>query len=201
MEKKLQRIPHEGAVAGVSAGLGEYFGIDKTWVRVAFVVSVFFSGVMGIGLLGPILYIVLWIVLPVKSFVLPNDPFNVDYRTREDAGLGDSTSKLWQPSSIRNKANIGTGRYIAGGALVLLGTFFLLIQLNIFYWRDFSRLWPIFIIILGIVTIFGAFKKENKPTPFEIDDDAEEQPLDDTEDNEPNDNPTDDENTGHGYTK
>src|SRR5690554_8232459 len=89
MEKKLQRIPHEGAVAGVCAGLGAYFGVDKTWVRLVFIVSVFFSGYMGIGLLGPIVYIVLWIVLPIKSFVIPEDPFNVDYRTPENQPTGD----------------------------------------------------------------------------------------------------------------
>lgn len=199
MEKKLQRIPHEGAMAGVCAGLGEYFGIDKTWVRVAFIVSVFFSGYMGIGLLGPVVYIVLWVVLPVKSFILPNDPFNVDYRTKEGAGLGGTTSNVWQPAGIRNTAKTGSGRYIAGGILVLLGIFFLLIQLNIFFWNDFARLWPIALIIIGIVTIVDAFRGGEKKPPFTVD----EGTGDPTDENgsEPDSGPAEDEHTGHGYTK
>ena len=196
MEKKLQRIPHEGAMAGVCAGLGEYFGIDKTWVRVAFIVSVFFSGYMGIGLLGPIVYIVLWVVLPVKSFVLPNDSFNVDYRTA--AGAGDTASNLWQATGTRRTANAGSGRYIAGGILVLLGIFFLLIQLNIFFWRDFARLWPVSLIIIGIVTVVDAFRSGEKKPPFTVDKD----PGDQTDENgsEPDSGPADDKHTGDGYT-
>lgn len=200
MEKKLQRIPYEGAVAGVCAGLGAYFGIDKTWVRVAFIVSVFFSGYMGIGLLGPIVYIVLWIVLPIKSFMLPDDPFNVDYRTHQaktDADFGGYAANKWNNTGASNASQTGvsTGRYVAGGILVLLGIFFLLFQLNIYYWRDFARLWPVFIIILGIVTVFSAFRQGKKSTPLSVDD-ADEQPTEDEMDD-----PTDNGNTDHGYTK
>src|SRR5690606_8275187 len=83
MNKKLQRIPHEGAVAGVCAGLGEYFGVDKTWIRVGFILTIFFAG-QGIGFAGPLIYIILWVVLPVKALAHPLDPFRVDYRVDGD---------------------------------------------------------------------------------------------------------------------
>ncbi len=169
MEKKLQRIPHEGAVAGVCAGLGVYFGIDKTWVRLAFIVSVFFSGFMGIGLLGPIVYIVLWIVLPIKSFAIPDDSFDVNYRTPENPSapaFDDYNPYAWDslpkpPPLPRRPSN---DRYIAGVILLAVGVFFLLHQLNVFYWRDFARLWPVLIIIMGLASIFGAFNG-NKRRP------------------------------------
>lgn len=164
MEKKLQRIPHEGAVGGVCAGLGAYFDTDKTWFRVAFVVSVFFSGFFGIGLLGPVVYIILWIVLPVKTFSIPNDPFNVDYRA-----TGQPMENIKIPSTSRSK-----DRYIAGLILLGLGVFFLLHQLDLFYWRDVARFWPILIIIMGLVTIFGAFNDNKRPSfPFEKEQDSE----------------------------
>lgn len=171
MEKKLQRIPHEGAVAGVCAGLGAYFGIDKTWVRLAFIISVFFSGYMGIGLLGPLAYIVLWIVLPKKSFRLPHDPFDVDYRAQSAQPATDFAGyspHAWDNATKTNASapNVSKDRYVAGLILVALGVFFLLHQLDIFYWRDFIRFWPLLIIILGLTTIFGAFKRR-KPTPFQ----------------------------------
>lgn len=199
MEKKLQRIPHEGAVAGVCAGLGAYFGVDKTWVRLAFIVSVFFSGYMGIGLLGPIVYIVLWIVLPIKSFVIPRDPFDVDYRTPSTQSIEDSegyTPHAWDTDyrTSASNAKVSRDRYVAGLILVILGVFFLLHQLDVFYWRDFARFWPVLIIILGLATIFGAFK-QRKSTPF---------PVDNTDEQVPDDHPDDvAEDTGndHGYTK
>lgn len=163
MERKLQRIPYEGAVAGVCAGLGQYFGIDKTWVRIAFILSVFFAG-YGIGLLGPIVYVVLWIVLPVKSFTLPLNPFDVDYRTPENQPA--TTQSYYNPSAwdTAMKPDPGTpkaskDRYIAGLMLLAVGIFFLLHQLDIFYWRDFARFWPVLLIIAGLVCIAGAFSK------------------------------------------
>lgn len=188
MEKKLQRIPYEGAVAGVCAGLGAYFRIDKTWVRVAFVLSVFFSGYMGIGLLGPIVYIVLWIVLPVKAFSLPQDPFDVDYRTKADQ---EFTAYTHYTPPRPAEQRISKDRYIAGLILLLVGIFFLLHQLNVFYWRDFARYWPVLIIVMGLASIFGAFNDKRSTVRSEkghCDSREAEQPTDDNDET-------------HSYTK
>jgi phage shock protein C len=45
-------------IAGVCGGIGEYFNLDPTLIRIAFVVATF------MGFAGPLIYIVLWIVLP-----------------------------------------------------------------------------------------------------------------------------------------
>ena len=208
MEKKIQRIPHEGAMAGVCAGLGAYFGIDKTWMRVAFIVSVFFSGYMGIGLLGPVVYIVLWIVLPVKPFTLPDNPFSADYRAPSSPTTGDTETTYappaWDGGGRPNvpKTRTSKDRYVAGGILILLGIFFLLYQLNVFLWSDFARLWPVFIILLGVFTIFKAFKQQ-KPKPFQVNEPDEQAPEVQVPEDKPDtgdstDNSTD---SDHGYTK
>src|SRR5690554_6823542 len=88
MKKKLYRDVQEGALSGVCAGLGTYLQVDKTWVRLAFVMSVIFASWLGLGMLGPIAYIVLWIVVPVRPSVTPSawygdsgqSPYDVDYR-------------------------------------------------------------------------------------------------------------------------
>lgn len=88
MKKKLYRDMQQGALSGVCAGLGTYLEIDKTWVRLAFVMSVIFASWLGLGMLGPIAYIVLWIVVPTKPKVMPStwygdsaqSPYDVDYR-------------------------------------------------------------------------------------------------------------------------
>ncbi len=56
--KRLYRDPDDKYISGVSGGLGAYFSIDPIWIRIAFVVTTFVYG------FGPILYIILWIVVP-----------------------------------------------------------------------------------------------------------------------------------------
>lgn len=56
--RTLFRDPDDHLVAGVCAGLGNYFNITAVWVRLAFALSAFFGGV------GVILYLILWIILP-----------------------------------------------------------------------------------------------------------------------------------------
>jgi len=45
-------------VGGVSGGIAEYFGVDPTIVRLAFVISAFFGGA------GIVAYIVAWLIIP-----------------------------------------------------------------------------------------------------------------------------------------
>ena len=56
--KRLVRSTNDRKVAGVCAGLADYFDLDPTIIRVLWVLAVFFAGT---GLLA---YIVLWIALP-----------------------------------------------------------------------------------------------------------------------------------------
>ena len=57
-DKRLYRQSKDSMIAGVCAGLGEYFEIDPVIARVLFVVA-FFAGSIGFWL-----YIILWIIIP-----------------------------------------------------------------------------------------------------------------------------------------
>ena len=60
----LRRSMANRQIAGVCGGLGEYFGIDPTAVRVAYVlISIFSAGFPGI-----LVYIVLWILIPEREY-------------------------------------------------------------------------------------------------------------------------------------
>lgn len=61
MEKKLRRSVDDKMVAGVCGGLGEFFGIDPTLIRVLWAVSIF---ALGFGILP---YIVCWLLIPVEE--------------------------------------------------------------------------------------------------------------------------------------
>ena len=57
--KKLYRSWDNRIIAGVCGGLGEYFSIDPTLIRVLFLAfAIIFGG-------GILLYILLWILIPV----------------------------------------------------------------------------------------------------------------------------------------
>ena len=59
MEKKLTRSRNK-LLAGVCAGVAEYFGIDATLLRILYAVCTLFSGAVP----GLILYIILMVIMP-----------------------------------------------------------------------------------------------------------------------------------------
>jgi phage shock protein C len=60
----LRRSVHDRQIAGVCAGLADYFEVDSTLARVVFVVA---SVLLG-GLGGIVLYIILWIIIPERGY-------------------------------------------------------------------------------------------------------------------------------------
>ena len=89
MEKKIQRNTQDKMLAGVCSGLAEYFDVDVTLVRVAFVIAVM------VGFSGILAYIILWIVVPVKpidSYYHSGNLHNTDYRVYDDSTHGTSRS-------------------------------------------------------------------------------------------------------------
>ena len=58
--KKLYRIPSEGMIGGVCAGLAEYLNADPTVIRLVFVLLAL------AGMSGVLIYIIMWLVVPVK---------------------------------------------------------------------------------------------------------------------------------------
>ena len=58
--KKLYRDKKEYKIAGVCSGIGNYFEIDPVIIRLIFLFT-FFIGA------GPLIYIIGWIVIPVKN--------------------------------------------------------------------------------------------------------------------------------------
>lgn len=59
--KTLERKREGRMVAGVCAGIGDYFGIDVNIVRLIFAVACIF------GFMGALVYLVAWAVLPEEG--------------------------------------------------------------------------------------------------------------------------------------
>jgi len=58
--KKLYRSSTDKKIAGVCAGIAEYFNIDATIIRIIFVILLLPGGLPGV-----IPYVLLWILVPV----------------------------------------------------------------------------------------------------------------------------------------
>ncbi len=128
---KLYRSETNKVIAGVCGGLGEYFNIDPTILRIIIVFITLFGGS------GIILYIILWIVIPTKSTL---------GKTSEDYIKANV-------EEIKEKSKAVTGRdshFVLGLVLVVLGLTFLLENLGVYTFRYIWRFWPVFLIILGL---------------------------------------------------
>ena len=62
--RPLRRTQANREIAGVCGGLGEYFGIDPTAVRVAYVLLSIFSAAFP----GILIYLLLWFLIPEREY-------------------------------------------------------------------------------------------------------------------------------------
>jgi len=157
MEKKLHRNEQHKMIAGVCSGLAEYFSVDVTIVRILFIAMLILHG----G--GFLLYVVLWIVLPVKAYSFINP--TVDYRVPGGA-FGNPPPFGNMPPQNPGDPFMGapkhrsSGTVIVGTILVIIGSFFLLDEFDIIPDWDFSRLWPVSFILVGLAVMMANRKKQ-----------------------------------------
>jgi phage shock protein PspC (stress-responsive transcriptional regulator) len=68
--RRLRRIPAQGKIAGICAGLAAYVGVDVTVVRLAWIVL---SIVPGAFIGGIVAYAAAWLIMPEDSTVSSQD--------------------------------------------------------------------------------------------------------------------------------
>ncbi len=205
MDKKLYRDEYHKKIAGVCAGLAEYFNVDVAVVRVLFVLASIFHG----G--GLLIYIVLWIALPKKPLAF-YDP-HVDYRVPPQTPPGGNpfggnpfqgnptggnpfggnpfqNPPPMPPQSPRNTTSLVA--IIFGVVLIIIGGSILLDDFDILPDWDFEQLWPIILIVVGCaIMISGQQKKPWEKEDWHKKDPIENKPADEDahEANPPADNP------------
>jgi phage shock protein PspC (stress-responsive transcriptional regulator) len=136
----LYRSETNKVLGGVCGGLGEVFNIDPTLVRVLFVLAALFGGS------GILFYLVLWIVIPSRSKVSNTSDENIRENIDEMKERVHTFSKDFGVNGANRKS--GTGMF-----LLVLGVIFLLSNFGYMHWFNFSRLWPVFLIIFGFLMI------------------------------------------------
>ena len=106
INKKLYRDRDQAMIGGVLSGLSYYLGIDKTWLRLALLILLFFAGT------GFLLYVILWIVIPeatttAEKLSMRGEPVNlenIEKKVRE--GFESVSEKLKNSGEIlKEEAN------------------------------------------------------------------------------------------------
>ncbi|MEL7590752.1 MAG: PspC domain-containing protein [Anaerolineaceae bacterium] len=153
MENKLYRSQRDQILGGVCAGLSKYLNIDVVLVRLFFVVFTLAGGI------GPLVYIILWIVVPSDESVTGGRPGSTTIdgeviRERAETFRDEVSKAVNQPSK---KA----GLYIGVG-LILVGGYIFLKNLNIPWlaWVNSNVILAGLIILAGVGLLFAAFRKD-----------------------------------------
>lgn len=137
MDNKLYRSRSQKMLAGVCGGIAEYFNIDVTLIRLIWaIVSIPSFGT------GIIIYI-------IAAIIIPERPYGQDYNVE----FIDATAT--QPI---DKSKI---MVIVGVVLIIIGIIALVSGLFPYLWRMLrNAIWPIIIIIIGIVLIYSSWKNK-----------------------------------------
>jgi phage shock protein C len=134
-QAKLMRSREDRFFGGVCGGIAAYLGVDTVFVRLAFVLLIFASGV------GLLLYLILLVLMPVE----------VGTEERSIRILRDNPDGLQEEveDGLKRAQQHPQGPTIAAVVLILLGVYFLLSNVGWFGWFNLV-FWPVMIIGLGV---------------------------------------------------
>ena len=162
MEKRLYRSRSDRMIWGVCGGMAKYFDMDPTIVRIIFVLLIFANG------LGILAYIIMAVVVPLEGSKAgkPKETIreNVEEIKETATELGREIRSTFAGEAEEDKSeaagNILQRRNILGIALVVIGILILMGNLNFFHWFTWGYLWPLILVAVGVIIIFGARRKK-----------------------------------------
>lgn len=127
-------------VAGVCAGLGEYFSLDPILFRILFVALTFAGGS------GVLIYIILIFIIPEEGKTGKVTIEGVVQEVQE--GVQKAAQDVKQ-----NPRWFDDRRNLVAGLIILVGIFALLNQFVSLSWISWDHFWPLVIIAVGVLLI------------------------------------------------
>lgn len=152
MREHLFRSRDARMVGGVCAGLGSYLRMDPILVRIFFVMLTLADG------LGMLLYLVLWLIIPVEG-AQPQ----ADIRNTMREGVEEITGRAREIGGELQAGQVPMGSQmgvIVGAVLIIFGVFMFLDFLNVQWlaWFRLELLWPGLLILAGSLLLLRSFR-------------------------------------------
>jgi phage shock protein PspC (stress-responsive transcriptional regulator) len=174
MNRRLYRSAADRKIGGVAAGTAAYFDIDVSISRVIWLLLAIFTGGTFV-----VVYLVMWAIVPEEPWnptvgapaAVAASPDATDGAAVErsavegtaaeaagdapaPAGPAQATSS-WAPTS---QVQSGPGPHVIFGViLILIGGWFLAQQF--LPWLNFGTLWPIGLVVIGVVVLLAALRR------------------------------------------
>jgi len=147
MNRRLFRSLNDKVIGGVAGGVAEYLELDPSIVRVVWaVLAIFTAGVFFV------LYIVMWIVVPMG----PDRPL-AEGEAVDSGSSGTSSAAGVAPRAYQARRRSGGGSWVFGLILIGLGSYFL--AREYLPEIDLDRLWPLGLVAIGIALLLVAVRR------------------------------------------
>lgn len=155
IEKRLLRDSKNKILAGVAAGIANYFEIDPNIIRLLFIVLAVFGGS------GILIYLLLWLLLPTdgSKTVEGKDTFKENVQQMKEA-VQEFAKEIKKEAHHDEGEKKGKSQQSLGIILVVVGLIFLLTNLGLLDFYVMQKLWPVLLIFLGILVVYQNENKE-----------------------------------------
>lgn len=159
MERKLYRSRTDRMIFGVCGGLGKYFALDSTIIRIIFVMLVFAGGI------GILAYIVMAIIVPLEQSqkTAPQDIIeeNVQDIRQTATKMGTEIRDAFSGGEDASKENVQVTRRRNALAIILIivGVLVLLSSLGIWHWFNWGVIVALILIAIGVLLIVSLSRR------------------------------------------
>ena len=139
--QRLVKSRRQKMIFGVCGGLAEYFYVDVTLVRLAFVLLALANGI------GLLLYLVLALIMPSAE---------ADRAERDaEVVVEDPRGRPVAPDDQQ----VARRQMFLGLLLVLAGAVALMGNLGVVWWLGWSYVWPLLLIAAGVLLILWHYRR------------------------------------------
>ena len=141
---KLMRSSKDKVISGVCGGIGEYFDIDSTIVRLIFIIFIFMS--FGTAVL---VYFVSALIMPMDDGIIYQDGSDSKFDENENQEKYERNEKIKNNTPVF----IGLG-FILWGSYLIIKRMFPSMSFTMRRMWNLLPIWPILLIIIGLYVIF-----------------------------------------------
>jgi phage shock protein PspC (stress-responsive transcriptional regulator) len=135
-QAKLMRSKSDRMISGVCGGIAAYLGVDSVFVRLAFLVLIFASGI------GLLIYLILMVIMPSEA--------NMDRPSSKV--LQDNIEQYGTEfnANVKRVRQHPQGKMIASGLLIVVGVYLLMQNLGWLSWLSGGVFWALVMIGIGV---------------------------------------------------